>query len=266
MNKKIVFFDIDGTMVDFPAGMVEPLPTTIKALDLLKANGHHAVVCTARAQVIDSLEKVNFDGYIFCNGNYIEFQNKILYDNYFSNEHITFLTNLLNRHEAQYTFSGHFGLWASSLTHPLMLRQMELFGWHPSDNNGKVIKWKSEDIHANMATALFETEKQLFYCIEDLPKDWVVDAYTTGNIRMDIHLPGYTKGTAVKYLYEKLGIDFEDTFAFGDAKNDIQMFKMVKYGIAMGNGTEDIKAVAYDVTDDVDKDGIFNALKKYGLI
>lgn len=266
MKKKIVFFDIDGTMVDFPAGMVEPLPSTIKALDLLKANGHYAVVCTARAKVIDSLENQNFDGYIFSNGNYIEFQNKMIYDNYFSREHVTYLIGLLDRYESQYSLNGHFGFWASSLTHPLMLRQMELFGWFPSNTNGKGIDWKAEDVHANMTTAMFETEKQMFDCIAELPKDWVVDAYTTGNIRMDIHLSGYTKGTAVKHLYEELGIEFEDTFAFGDAKNDIQMFRMVKYGIAMGNGTEEIKAVAYDITDDVDKDGIYNALKKYELI
>lgn len=92
------------------------------------------------------------------------------------------------------------------------------------------------------------------------------DAYTTGNIRMDIYLPGYTKGKAVRYLSEKLGIDFEDTFAFGDACNDVEMLKIVKYGIAMGNGTEEIKAIAFDITDDVANDGIYNALIKYKVI
>lgn len=261
-----MFFDIDGTMVDYPSGMFEPLPSTIKALDLLKAQGHYSVVCTARAKVIESLEKLNFHGYIFCNGNYIEFNNETLYDNYFALEHVRSLMELLQSYEAQYSFSGHLGFWASSLTHPLMLRQMELFGGPPPGDHDKFTIWKVEDVHANMATAMFETEKQLFDCIKEIPKGWVVDAYTTGNIRMDIHLPGYTKGTAVKHLYDKLGIDFEDTYAFGDAKNDIQMFHMVKHGIAMGNGTEEIKAVAYDVTDDVDKDGIYNALVKYKLI
>jgi len=263
MKKKIVFFDIDGTMMDVPSGMGEPLPSTIKALEQLKLNGHYSVVATARSKMPDAFLNLDFDGFIFCNGHYIEFQDEVIYDDFFKEDEITYLIDLFKQYEGQYIFSGHLGEWSSNLKDPLVIHHMELFGVSKAD---KKVHWKVNDIHGNIVTALFETEKQLFDCKKELPKDWVVDAYTTGNIRMDIHLAGYTKGKAVGFLSEKLGIDYEDTFAFGDAQNDIEMIKMVKYGIAMGNGTEEIKSIAFDVTDDVSKDGIYNALIKYEVI
>ncbi len=54
--------------------------------------------------------------------------------------------------------------------------------------------------------------------------------------------------------------------AFGDDLNDIPMFKYVKYGICLGNGKEEAKKYAYFVTDNIEDDGIYNALKKFNLI
>ena len=53
---------------------------------------------------------------------------------------------------------------------------------------------------------------------------------------------------------------------FGDAENDIEMIEFAGIGIAMGNAYVETKAVADYVTDDAAKDGIWNGLKKIGLI
>ena len=60
-----------------------------------------------------------------------------------------------------------------------------------------------------------------------LPKEWSINAYDTGHIRMDVHPQGYTKGTACEYLYQKLNIPKENTYAFGDGENDIEMLHLV---------------------------------------
>lgn len=51
--------------------------------------------------------------------------------------------------------------------------------------------------------------------------------------------------------------------AFGDAENDMEMIKTVKYGIAMGNAMDSLKQAAWDVTDTNDQMGIAKALDKY---
>ena len=50
------------------------------------------------------------------------------------------------------------------------------------------------------------------------------------------------------------------------AINDFDMLRFVGHGLAMGNGSDIIKETAEFVTTHIKEDGIFNALKHYGLI
>lgn len=54
--------------------------------------------------------------------------------------------------------------------------------------------------------------------------------------------------------------------AFGDGGNDIDMLKHVGIGVAMGNAEDAVKAVADFVTDTVDADGIYKALKNFDIL
>lgn len=67
-------------------------------------------------------------------------------------------------------------------------------------------------------------------------------------------------------LLAYLGADVGDTIAFGDARVDIPMLEYCAYGVAMGSGGDEIKAMADLVTDGVDEDGLYNAFVKLGLI
>ena len=67
-------------------------------------------------------------------------------------------------------------------------------------------------------------------------------------------------------MMDHFGLLKEETLAFGDGNNDLEMIKHVGVGVAMGNGSEALKDVADMVTDSVDEDGVWNALKKLGLV
>lgn len=82
----------------------------------------------------------------------------------------------------------------------------------------------------------------------------------------DVSFNGHSKAEGIKELASYLGIAMEDTMAFGDAENDIMMIKEVGVGIALGNGEECIKEMADYITDDIDEDGIYNALRHFNLI
>ena len=75
-----------------------------------------------------------------------------------------------------------------------------------------------------------------------------------------------SKASAVAVLLDALGLNLEDTFAFGDSFNDIEILHYCQTGIAMGNAVDELKAVADYVTTAVTDDGIFNAFKHFGLI
>ena len=55
----------------------------------------------------------------------------------------------------------------------------------------------------------------------------------------------------------------EDVMAIGDSENDIEMLKSVGVGVAMGNAMENVKAVANDITQTNDEEGVAFAIKKY---
>jgi hydroxymethylpyrimidine pyrophosphatase-like HAD family hydrolase len=67
-------------------------------------------------------------------------------------------------------------------------------------------------------------------------------------------------------LLQYLKIDKEDTFAYRDGLNDLEMLEFVQNCIAMGNAKEEVKKAADDITDTHNEDGIYNSFKKYGLI
>lgn len=71
------------------------------------------------------------------------------------------------------------------------------------------------------------------------------------------------KGNAVEYLCKYLGVRLSDTYAAGDAENDISMLKAAGCGIAMANATDTVKAVADVVTDfDNAHDGLALMMEK----
>lgn len=71
------------------------------------------------------------------------------------------------------------------------------------------------------------------------------------------------KGSSLLYLCDYLGIPVSDTYAAGDADNDISMLEAAGCGIAMKNATDNVKAHADVVTDlDNDQNGLADMMYK----
>ena len=76
----------------------------------------------------------------------------------------------------------------------------------------------------------------------------------------------FDKGHAIKYIIDYFSLTKEDAYAFGDGYNDQAMFREVGQRIAMGNGVDVLKEKATYITDTVDNEGIYKALKHYELL
>lgn len=75
---------------------------------------------------------------------------------------------------------------------------------------------------------------------------------------------GENKG--IDQMIKHYQINLGEVMAFGDGNNDIDMLKHVGVGVAMGNANDLVKAASDFVTDTINDDGIFKALKKFELI
>jgi hydroxymethylpyrimidine pyrophosphatase-like HAD family hydrolase len=89
------------------------------------------------------------------------------------------------------------------------------------------------------------------------------DIYTTSSVpnRIENSSPEAGKGAALRFLCSRLGIRTEDSIAFGDADNDIDLLTSAGIGIAMENGTERCREAADYVTGRHDRDGVAEALR-----
>lgn len=83
---------------------------------------------------------------------------------------------------------------------------------------------------------------------------------------LEIMQSGITKSIGVKELCKLWGISPENAVAFGDHYNDIEMLETVGAPFLMGNAPESLRKLKFHITDSNDKDGIYTALKKIGLI
>lgn len=75
-----------------------------------------------------------------------------------------------------------------------------------------------------------------------------------------------SKGIAIEKVLDYYDISADEALAFGDGTNDIEMLQTVGYGVAMGNATPNVKAVADDICGNVQDDGIFTYCKEHNLI
>ncbi len=98
---------------------------------------------------------------------------------------------------------------------------------------------------------LMETLPHLF-------SDLSVSSSVSDNVEINqLHA---NKGEALLALAARLGLDREQTIAFGDGLNDLSMIREAGVGVAMANAEEELKAIADRITLSCDEDGVAHFL------
>ncbi|CUX92946.1 Cof-type HAD-IIB family hydrolase [Bacillus velezensis] len=74
---------------------------------------------------------------------------------------------------------------------------------------------------------------------------------------------GMNKAVGLKKISDYYQVPRERIIAFGDEDNDLEMLRFAGCGVAMGNGTDEVKQAADRVTGSNEADGIAEFLKSY---
>lgn len=263
--KSAVFFDIDGTLWNYDHYIPESAKRAIKEL---RANGHKTFICSGRARAFinhPDLLAMGFDGIVCSGGCHIEFDGKIVFEKLLDPDFAKATVEMIRGYGFMPILEGpknlymddeEFGLdddFGNILRRDIGENLLTIKG----ENYGK---WKIN----KMSCAMDTSDENLEACYAKLAPDYEIIAH---NKKVCELVPkGFTKATGMVKACQLLGLDSNATYAFGDSENDLEMLKAAGVGIAMGNGTDNAKAVADYVTDDFDKDGIYNACKHFGLI
>ncbi|HEM3726099.1 TPA: HAD family phosphatase [Streptococcus suis] len=116
--------------------------------------------------------------------------------------------------------------------------------------------------------AMFVGEKEHIDAFENQHNPVLSQDYSTVRSQdylLEILPNGASKATGLKKLADRLGILPEEIMAMGDANNDLEMIEFAGLGIAMGNANEQVKAIAQDITDTNENNGVAKAIEKHIL-
>ncbi len=86
---------------------------------------------------------------------------------------------------------------------------------------------------------------------------------TSSPIWLDVMPVGTNKGKAIRFLQEEINVLPEETMAFGDYLNDLEMLQSVGYSYAMDNAHPDIKAVARYNAPSNDEAGVMVVIRHH---
>ncbi|MGL4567851.1 MAG: HAD family hydrolase [Fusobacteriaceae bacterium] len=84
----------------------------------------------------------------------------------------------------------------------------------------------------------------------------------SGKHWLDIMHTDSNKGEAIKKVLETLNITREETAAFGDYLNDLEMLKAVGHSYAMENAHDEIKKIARYITLSNNNSGVIHSIKE----
>lgn len=90
-----------------------------------------------------------------------------------------------------------------------------------------------------------------------------ITALCGGYMNMEYTLAGTTKAMGLRFLADMLGVPMESTMAVGDTQNDADIMQAAAIGVAMGNASNDIKAIADFVTKSNNDSGVGYAIDKF---
>lgn len=100
-----------------------------------------------------------------------------------------------------------------------------------------------QEIEAYIGMIVINSKEDIPVLVETLSPYFDIQRHQTG-YSFDLTLKGVSKAVGIKKLVEALNKDMQDTIAFGDGRNDLEMLEEVNTGVAMGNAVPEAKAVA----------------------
>jgi Cof subfamily protein (haloacid dehalogenase superfamily) len=259
---KLIFFDIDGTLWDEHMQIPE---STKRAIAELKQNGHKTFLCSGRARGnirSKALFDLGFDGVLAACGNHIEMDGKILYENLLDQKLVERVIRILEECHMPVVLEGPTHHWISQTgfeNDPFVVYIFQEMG-----ETALPLTGYGDEIRINKFSADILPDSDYARVKAEIGADLDFLEHE-GNV-VEFVPKGTSKATGIAWLCDYLHVDKDDTYAVGDSVNDLDMLQFVGHGIAMGNATEPTKRAAEYVTADIHDDGIYKAMKHFGLI
>ncbi len=275
MNRKLIFLDIDGTLVE--PGMNEPPASALKAIEKARSCGHKIFLCSGRNRgMLSPLLCYDWDGYIGSSGGYVVSDNKVIYNEPLTLEQRDLVMGTLKSNGIYRTIECLDNSYTDE-SFKDFLRE------HASEGgNSELLRWREQVESALNILPMASYQGEPCYkvvimipdagCLEEpmrlLDQEFqfvIQEGNQAGFLNGEIVSRRYNKGTGIRLAADTLGIPIEDTIGVGDSMNDLEMFETVGFSVCMGNGAQKMQDMADLVCPAVSEDGIYRAFEQLGL-
>ncbi len=263
MKKSALFFDIDGTLIEnFSGGVPE---SAVRALRMAVDAGHQTFINTGRTacNIEDFLLELPITGFLLGCGTEIVYQGKRIMYSPLTQEQCIRYSRAVKECKVDGMMEGSQKLFVSRdvsrFPHMEKVRQLWLKEYP------EYIGFMEDEDSIYDKIFVFTDEKSDVERFAEL----IGDGLTLLDRRHGAYecvQTKYSKATAIEYIRNMLGYDMDQIYVFGDSSNDLAMFEYAEHAIAMKDHDPVLDPYTEYVTDSVADDGIYKAMKHYGLI
>lgn len=247
MEPYIFFLDIDGTLAD----RGEVPEENVKAIREAQKKGHFVFINTGRSfsHIADKIKlAAPYDGFVCGLGADIRFHDEQIYSQALSHDVLRQITErFLALPEHSLIFEGEDMYYYTGDVFKLQnaLKITSAADWDTLYPNAKISK-----ITRNIM------EQEPLSDFSDVLTPYVHPTYA------EYAQKGLSKAGAMFIVAEKLGVDKERCVAIGDSANDMEMLTAAGVAVVMGNGTDEVKAIADFITGNAWDAGVAQAIRK----
>lgn len=274
----ILLIDVDGTLVTYRN---EVPRSAARAIAAARRAGHRVYACTgrSRAEMPEEIWALGLDGMIGGNGAYVEDDGEVLLHCHLSDQECGRIVGWLREQGLGFYLEANSGLYASRAFREAA--RPALRAYVASKGHADVEGLEVEDVlhglvytedlvrgDVNKISFLLSGPQDVQAAREEFAGLIVGTWGGRGHAALfgDVAAPAATKVEAIDILLAHRGVSVKEAVAFGDAAVDIGMLEHCGVGVAMGNGSAEVKEAADLVTDDVENDGLATAFARLGLL
>ena len=257
---KVLFFDMDGTLIDNQAGLSEIDGRVLDKLKELKQSGNHIFIATGRpyAFVNDYFMSLDFDGFVMANGSHVMIDGQTIFEQSLGVDAVKRVIEYMESKKIEYILQdARYGYLRPEFG------AMHEFYKTCSVREDHLVFDFDESVYSKIVKMEVIVPKKLQKeVIEFIACDFNYNLYAAVDV-LEIYSKSVTKADGIHKALEHYQLSIDDSFAFGDSHNDIDMIKAVGCGVVMGNGVPELKEIGDYITDDFMDDGLLKALNKF---
>lgn len=262
METKMIFLDLDGTLLDDEKNLPE---VNREAIDKALALGHKVLICTGRplSSAIKQIPVLGLDK----PGCYaITYNGGLIYDAW---EKRTVYKRTLPMAQVKYLFEKAYeygGIHIQTYTDKGFICEYDTKESRDYERRIKIERKVVKDVFKEMngqepckvLAIAYGCDRKRIEGFRDSMAEWAegkIEIYFSSYEYLEFVPKGINKGNAIKWMSEFLNIPMENTIAVGDAENDITMIKTAAIGAVMKNANDDIKMYGNYITERNNNEG-----------